>query len=167
MDIFSEQLVVRKKDGKDILIVLGYAVLALALSFVLTVILGAFSFVFVCGTWFGAWWLMTRRNIEYEYIITSAILDIDKIVAKRSRKRIVSIDLKEIERFMPLSEMPTVTATVIDVTPDGMADGAYGIDFSLDGQAKRLIFKPNKKILNSAKMASPRLVELRAEDVGE
>lgn len=167
MDIFSEQLVVRKKNNKDIAIIAGTILATLLLSFLFTVLLGVFSFVFVCGTWFGAWWLITRISTEYEYIITSTVLDIDKIMARRSRKRLLSIDLKDAERFMPISDMPNIDAKIIDATPNGIEDGVYGVDFTSNAQNKRLLFKPNKKLLNSVKMACPSLVVLRQEDIEE
>lgn len=161
MDIFSEQLVVRKKDTKDFLIIVGIVLAALALTFLLSLLLGAFSFVFVCGVWFGAWWLITRRAIEFEYIVTSSVLDIDKITAKRSRKRILTIELKEAERFMPYEEMPQKDIKTVDATPNGIEDGVYGVDFISNGQSKRLLFKPNEKVLSSAKQAVPSLVVLK------
>lgn len=167
MDIFSEQMVTRKKNGKDILIIAGIIVAALAVTFLLMLLLGIFSFVFVVGVWIGAYWLITRQDTEYEYTVTSTVLDIDKILAKRSRKRLLSIDLKQAERFMPIGDMPNMEIKIIDATPNGIEDGVYGVDFPSNGQTKRLLFKPNKKILNSAKMASPSLVVLRKEDIEE
>ena len=165
MDIFAEQIVERKRRGKDFAIIAVIVLGAILLSLLLTLLLGAYSFVFVCGAWFGAYWLITRGQIEYEYIITSTVLDIDKIMAKRSRKRLFSIDLKEAERFMPIENMPATNEKVIDVTPNGIEDGVYGIDLRENGQVKRVLFKPNKKILDSAKSAAPSVVVLRSEDI--
>lgn len=167
MDIFSEQLVTRKKSGKDMAMTAGILAAAIVVSFLLMLLLGTFSFAFVVGTWFGSYWLITRQNIEYEYTITSTVLDIDKILARRSRKRILSVDLKKAERFMPIADLPNMDIKIIDATPRGIEDGVYGVDFLSSGQTKRLLFKPNKKILNSAKMASPSLVVLRKEDIEE
>lgn len=167
MDIFSEQLVTRKKTVKDILKILGIIAAGIIASLFLVAALRSVSFVFVCAVWFGVWWLVTRIDTEYEYIITSAILDIDRISAKRSRKRLLSIDLKNAERFMPIADMPKTATRNIDATPNGIENGVYGVDFKENGQIKRLLFKPDRKILNSAKKACPSLVVLRQEDDGE
>ncbi|MBR4173677.1 MAG: hypothetical protein IKR46_04815 [Clostridia bacterium] len=167
MDIFAEQLVPRKRDGKDILKIAGVIVLASALSVVLFLLLGILSFVPFCGVWFGAYWLVTRTNTEFEYILTSSVLDIDKITARRSRKRIVSIDLKDSVQFAPFETVRDTNGKIIDATPDGNAGGAYAVDFMANGINKRLIFAPNRKILNFAKLASPSVVILRDEDVEE
>lgn len=167
MDIFREQIVERKKNTKDMAIIAGIVALTLLLSFVLISIAGALAFLLLCGLWYGAWRLITGKNIEYEYIITDTILDIDKIIAKRSRKRILSIDLADAERFMPISDMPNIDVKTVDATPNGIEDGVYGVDFSSNAQMQRLLFKPDKKFLNSAKMARPSLVVLRREDIEE
>ncbi|MBQ6907264.1 MAG: hypothetical protein IJR79_01395 [Clostridia bacterium] len=167
MDIFREQIVERKKNTKDMAIIAGIVALTLLLSFVLISIAGALAFLLLCGLWYGAWRLITGKNIEYEYIITDTILDIDKIIAKRSRKRILSIDLADAERFMPISDMPNIDVKTVDATPNGIEDGVYGVDFSSNAQMQRLLFKPDKKFLNSAKMARPSLVVLKREDIEE
>lgn len=167
MDIFSEQLVARRKTVNDIFKILGIIAAGIVISSLLAIILGVFSFVFLCAVWFGVWWLVTRISTEYEYIITSTILDIDKILAQRSRKRLLSIDLKKAERFMPIGDMPKIDTKNIDATPNGIEDGVYGVDFMQNGQIKRLLFKPDKNILKSAKMASPSLIVLRQEDIEE
>lgn len=167
MDIFSEQLVVRKKNMKDIGIIVGILILTLIISVLLTALLESLSFVLVCGTWFGAWWLITNRSTEFEYIMTSSVLDVDKIMAKRSRKRLLSLDLKEAESFMPIENMKNASVKIIDATPNGIEDGVYGIDFTQNGDRKRLLFKPNAEILNSARTACPKLVVLKRYDVEE
>ncbi len=167
MDIFCEQLVTRTKTAKDILKISGIIAAGIAVTLLLIALLGVLSFALVCGVWFGVWWLVTRVNTEYEYIITSTVLDIDKIMAQRSRKRLLSIDLKNAERFMPIKDIPKIDNKIIDATPNGIEDGVYGVDFMENGQIKRLLFKPNKEMLSSAKKASPSLVVLRQEDVEE
>lgn len=168
MDIFCEYMVSRKRNAKDFGIIAGTVFAAILLSLLLTMLLGAFAFVFICGVWFGAWWLVTMTDIEYEYIVTSTILDVDKITAKRRRKRILSIDLKEIADCRAIEDMTASGALkVIDATPSGIEDGVYGIDFDKNGIKNRLLFKPGKKMLKEIKKASPSLVVLRAEDITE
>ena len=165
MDIFCEYMIKRKKGAKEIGITAGLIFAAIFVSLLLIVFLRQYSFAFICGVWYGAWWLIRRTDKEFEYILTSAILDIDKIMAKSSRKRILSIDLKEISACCAIEDMAEVCEKIIDVTPNGVEDGVYAIDFEKNGQKKRLLFKPDKKMLNQIKKASPSLVTLRAEDI--
>lgn len=167
MDIFCEYMVKKKKGAKEVLQTAGIIFAAILLTLLFFVFLGEISFWFICGTWYGAWWLITRTNIEFEYIVTYTILDIDKIMGKRSRKRILSIDLKEISSFSPADSTQPEGMKIIDATPNGIENGVYAVDFDKNGTRMRLLFKPNKKMLAEIKKASPSLVTLRPEDIGE
>lgn len=168
MDIFCEYMVKHKKGAKERLQATGLIIAAILLTFILlafSLFLLGLAPLLICGVWYGAYWLISRMNIEYEYIVTSSILDIDKIMARRSRKRILSLDLKGISICQHAKDMPDQQGLkVIDATPQGIEDGVYGIDFDKNGMRNRLLFKPNKKMLNQIKKASPSLVKLRDED---
>ena len=168
MDIFCEYMVKHEKGTKEILKTVGIVTAALLLTFAF-LLFGMYMMgiapLLTAGAWYGAYWLITRMNIEYEYIVTSTVLDIDKIMARRSRKRILSIDLKEISECRHAGNMPQQEGIkVIDATPKGIEDGVYAIDFDKNGMKNRLLIKPNKKMLNQMKKASPSLVTLRPED---
>ena len=168
MDIFCEYMVKREKGTKEILKTVGIVIAALLLSFVFLLFgmyLIGLAPLLIAGVWYGAYWLITRMNIEYEYIVTSTILDIDKIMARSSRKRILSIDLKEISECRYAENVQGQEGIkVIDATPKGIEDGVYCIDFEKNGMKNRLLIKPNRKMLNQMKKASPSLVTLRPED---
>ena len=59
--------------------------------------LSGFSFVFVIGVFYYAYKLIKNSSIEYEYILTNNELDIDKIIAKSARKRMLTVNFREIE----------------------------------------------------------------------
>lgn len=43
-------------------------------------------------------------SVEYEYIVTNGEMDIDKIIAKRRRKRLITVNARTFERFGPFKE---------------------------------------------------------------
>ena len=47
------------------------------------------------------WKYFKRVGAEYEYIFTNGQLDVDKIVGKEDRRRLYSIDVKDLEVFEP------------------------------------------------------------------
>ena len=171
MDIFCEYMVKHKKGVKERLQTTGIIIAALLLSFILlafSLLLLGLAPLLICGTVYGAYWLISRMNVEYEYIVTSSILDIDKIMARRSRKRILSLDLKGISICQHAKDMPNQQGIkIIDATPCGIEDGVYGIDFDKNGMKNRLLIKQNKKMLNQMKKSSPSLIKLRDEDYEE
>ncbi len=105
MDNISEQLVKINKTPKDLFLSGAIWVGSFLLVFLL-VLFGLsnpafFSLlVLLCvGVIFGAYKLSKMLNIEYEYIVINRDLDIDKITAQSSRKRLVSIKLNEVSDF--------------------------------------------------------------------
>ena len=169
MDIFCEYMVKREKGAKEVLQTVGIILAAVLLSGVLFLFnsyLFGLGLLLIAGVWYGAYVLISRSNVEYEYIVTSTVLDVDRILARRSRKRILSIDLKEIEACCPAENMSGgADKKITDATPRGIEDGVYGIDFDKNGIKNRLLIKPGKKMLTYMKKASPSLVTLRPEDI--
>ncbi len=172
MDIFCEYMVKHKKSGKDYLVLAGIVVGAIFLStfsFALLFgrLLGFEVFVFA-GIWYGAYVLIGRTEIEYEYILTNGILDIDKIMSRRTRKRVISIDFKSIEvcssaKGIKGSNNPAVK--VLDLTGDINAGNVYYVDFSKDATMYRVFFQPNSKMLNNLKLANPHKITIDEEDI--
>ena len=73
MDVFMEYLINRKKDAKDIIIISGIVLAALLLTIILLLALlmfaqvpmvGSIGMLLVVGIWWGAYQLMSRRNID-------------------------------------------------------------------------------------------------------
>lgn len=106
-DVFIEYMVKAQSSGKvvilKILIVLA-AIIVSVLAFMLSMLpaLQAFSFIgmlLAFGAIYGAYYLITAMNIEYEYSITNGEMDVDKIVSQRKRTRLCTVKLREVEAF--------------------------------------------------------------------
>lgn len=110
MDNISEQLVKIKKTSKDAVLTIGIWVVAFLLVYCLVSVglnipnLFAFAMLFAVGAIYGAFKVTKLLDIEYEYIVVNRDMDIDKITAKSSRKRIVSVKLSEVQEFGLLTE---------------------------------------------------------------
>ena len=103
MDTFIEQIVAKRKGGKEIgiilLTVIFGTIFLLSLTMLMmtqTLLVSLVPFVWI-GVIFGAWWIITQQNIEFEYCITNGDIDIDVIISRRRRKRIVSVRGSKIE----------------------------------------------------------------------
>ena len=46
-----------------------------------------------------------NRNLEYEYVFYNGSIDVDKIVAKKFRKRLISTDLHAVEVIAPTGSL--------------------------------------------------------------
>lgn len=161
-DFYAECLVSKVPTGSDnakrVLIGLLAAVIAA----------GAFWFVFfpislfiIFGVFYGAYYLITGVDAEYEYILTNGELDIDKIIGKRSRKRLATASINDFTSFGRLSDAPDFSGTTV-LAADGSGKGEYYADFvhKTEGNV-RIIFTPNEKILDGMELFLPR--QLRME----
>lgn len=103
-DVFIEEIVKKKKEGKDwaFAIVVGSVCMILALAFLLFGLFFSFFWVLAgLSVYFGYFFISRRWAVEYEYSLTNDLFDIDMIYAKRSRKRIFSTNCKEIDSIGP------------------------------------------------------------------
>lgn len=104
-DVFIEYLVKRKSTPQTTLAKAGIiaAVILVSLACItFSGFLGPFStfgLLIAAGAVYGGYYLLTSMNLEYEYAVTNGDLDIDKIVAQRKRRRIVSVNCRQVEAF--------------------------------------------------------------------
>lgn len=170
MDNISEQLVKIEKTPKDNFLLCGIWFAAFILVFVFVLIslrissLIGFLFLFIAGVIYGAFKLSNMLKKEYEYIVVNRDMDIDKIIAQSSRKRMVNIKLNEVQEY----GMLTVEKT--RKLKNKHFDAKY-ICCNPSDEAQYLIYKHPKKGLilvvlamneetkNQAEKAIPRIVK--------
>ena len=151
MDSFIEHIVKRKKKNGDYLMMLCIILGGLILCF--------FAFGFgTIGAWiivgiiYGMYRMITNRNIEYEYSLTNGDLDIDKIIAKRKRIKVISVHSKDFEYFARVQDPEhkkefekgaekTVYAYCGEITQDTCFAAFY-----VDNVKTMLIFEPTEKM---------------------
>lgn len=168
MDNYSEQLVAKIRTTADTVkmvavIVLssfiagGFVFLALISGFLLLIFLGL-------GLFFLGVWLVSGMGIEYEYIVTNTELDIDKIIGKRKRKRMITIDLLQSEEFAPLTG-DSPDCDVIVRASSGSDNNLHYLIAEHDDYGKvKIIFNPNKKLMNALKLGFPAKLRTRMEN---
>lgn len=172
MDVFYEYLLKREKTKKDKIMSAIYIAAAVIISlfsmFFLGLFLNGFEFIFIVGAWYGAVQLMGKSDIEYEYILTNSVLDIDRITAQKKRKRLISIDFKRIEKCEPKpqgTEMVQAMANgeVMNLTGNSEDNDIYFVDFNKGSGRYRVYFQPNDVLIGYLKNANPRFVKLKEE----
>ena len=161
MDTFNEQLVVRKNSGKDILKVVIYLLLIFLVPGVFVLLGLSVNFYFIvvaaCAFFFAiyaSFYLVTGLYTEYEYAVTNSNITVDKIVGKRSRKRIISVDIKRFSTLAKLKDSDTEKKSYrkifrASITPDG--DDVFAAEMHLDkfGGECLLLFSPDQKTLEA------------------
>lgn len=163
MDTFTEELVVRKNSSTDTMkfVVSLLAILAVpAILILLGVTVNVyFIIVAVCAAFFalyGAYYLVTGLYVEYEYAVTNSNITIDKIIAKRSRKRIISVDIKRFNTLKKFNDSDFSKKSYrkifkASITPEG--EDVYGAEMHLDkfGGECLLLFSPSEKVMEAMK----------------
>lgn len=114
MDNIAEQLVEKRRTGADLAkkILISAGALIIASFFMYIAMMGFFVMVILAVLVLaGGVWLLGNFNIEYEYILTNNDLDIDKVIGKRKRKRMISLDVSTAEAFAPIPLKTTFPPT--------------------------------------------------------
>lgn len=165
MDHYVEQLVVKEKGAKEWGIIAGSVLVALALSVLSFIFLGAFFIIFTVGFGYAAYMLITAQTLEYEYCVTNGDIDIDSIIAKRKRKRIVSVRGSKIETMEPFTgEIPAGFDRTVMAAPSAGAAGCWRFTYhSKKNGHTQVIFQPSEAVLNELIGGLPRLLQIEVK----
>ena len=179
MDYFAEYMLRRKRTGQDKLMCAAYILGALVLTAIIAYIAlftGQFMvmvwFLVVVALWVLCYLMIRRQNIEYEYVFTNGILDIDVIYAKSNRKTLVSLRATEIRhcarrddvRFEKQYDNVPKHLLLMDATTNTPGAKVYYADFLYNAEATRLLFEPNKKMLEMIRKYNPKHVHVFEEE---
>ncbi|MCL2071294.1 MAG: hypothetical protein FWH07_03560 [Oscillospiraceae bacterium] len=156
MDIFIEQIIVKKPDIPNILlkialvavtavvcgIFLAAAIMFAGISFITVIALAAIPGVIWLGVHF-----FKSLIVEYEYILTNNELELDKITGKSRRKNMVTLNLQNAERFGIYSDNVSFNEFNADVTVSAHDNTRLNMWYLLvkDGTLGRVVvlFNPN------------------------
>ncbi len=169
MDIFLEYIVKRKKSVLDIFkiaIILIATLILLYFSLILFAVpvLSSFTLLIDAGIIYLCWLGITSVNIEFEYSVTNGAVDIDKIINKRKRKRVISFKVSEAELIAPTSSHEhagvynSEFAKVIDASSGNTAGNTYFAVVPNEGGRCKVLFNPTEKMVEAFKIYGPRKV---------
>jgi len=172
--VFMEKIVKKKKDSMDyakiaglILSVFIIIILSLSVQFLV-----AFAPILIIGSAFGAWWLISGMNKEYEYSVTENFIDIDCIIAQRKRMRVFSGDVKECEICARVNtdfyrDYSKSKKTVLNFAPTDDEKKNYFIvtknnakKAKTKGETVLVIFEPDDRMIPSLRKYSPSKIKV-------
>lgn len=169
MDLFTECLIKRRKHFKEYvvifpLITLGFAATLAYLKYLSGTFFSGVAFAAVVVMWWGIYIAISNRNLEFEYTVTNSDVDIDAIMSRRSRKRIVSFNIKDIEIIAPIENLGDETfGKVIDASAHDARYDVYYISVPIGGVKTKILINPTKKILDIFEQIRPEKV-IRGEE---
>ncbi len=110
MESYCEYLVRKRQSPINYVLITLVWVAAFILTFFVILLANKFTALFgilivaIAGIFYGAFRLVQLFDIEYEMIAVNKDLDIDKITAKRSRKRMITVHLDKIDEYGEYNE---------------------------------------------------------------
>lgn len=174
-DTYMEYILKKKKNGAEVLLtatIIFGAILLTAILFVLMIatarygqITSTIGLLLAIGVWYGARYLINKQNVEYEYILTNSEIDMDKIMSKKSRKRLASFDFKEITVCANIKDdehnydyKNVIPKKLVNVIGDFERGNIYFADYVQDGETCRVLFQPTSRMMETVKKYNPRNV---------
>ncbi len=158
-----EQIIFRKKTKSQVALAVVIMALCSILTVMLFMFLGALALMLVVPLIYGMWWLLSGMNIEYEYCITNGDIDIDRIVARRKRERVVSVSLKKLEsagRYEPEKWQGRQVDRLVFAACSEKEEGLYCFSYRSKKRGYTLVvFQPNERVMEAFTQALPRLLQ--------
>ena len=174
MDIFMEQIVAKTPSGRDKLlkVLLIMSTVSLSIMFLFAAAMFPLLLIVVPGViWVGSW-LTKNVNVEYEYILTKSgsdsttALDIDKIIGRNKRKRMVELDLRSAEEFGICNEKFSPVADVTVFAHDNSYTNMWYLKVKHGTHGKvLLLFNPNDEFAANLNKVLP--VRIRNKKISE
>ena len=153
MDRFSEQLLRKEPTGRDMFKRGLYIAAALVLLFLDVWFVAGFGLIVIAvalaaGIIWGLVWLLQGTQTEYEYIVTNDDLDIDKIIGRRKRKRLMTVSLKSVISIEPYNSGGEIVSDVVVMAHDETGVDMYCLVSDSEKFGKTaVIFNPDGRTL--------------------
>ena len=163
MDSFKEQIIKKENTSKDstLRFLISFAAVALGFAVVMFAIM-VMGFLpmafFIAGVIiYGAVYLIQNLNLEYEYIFTNGDLDVDKVIAARSRKHLVTVKVTEATDIGQYNGADNGDRSVVIASAMNSELTDWYLDFKhADLGDTRLIFTPDDDMLRVIRTHLPR-----------
>lgn len=160
-DYYTEQLVKQKQTAATLIKRIGLIALAvIAFMSIFVTMFGVPIFMIVIAI--DIFFLKRMSSVEYEYLYYNGDLDFDRIMGKESRKRILETTISDIDVVAPTGSIELQPYQRVKTYNFSSNSGnpTYELVTKHKGQLVKIIFEPNKEILEGMRMLAPRKVHM-------
>ena len=119
---------------------------------------------FIIGVVMGvaAYFIYMNADLEYEYLYVDKELSVDKIMAKKGRKRVATYDMGKMEILAPmnsyhLDNYKNRSDKTVDYSSGMVKQPDTRYVFYYDGR-QRVVIEPNEELIKAIQMIAPRKV---------
>lgn len=168
-DLFNEVLIKQRWTLHEFtllaLIASGSLLLVLLMLLFLQYVL-PFIPLLLIALGFGIYFLIKQMRREYEYIATNGSLDIDCIIAKNKRKRVISMNPVDIEEVAPLANCQALKnrspgMKILDCSSREKDAETWCVYGKYKDKSILTLIDGHEKILNNLKRFSPNKVKAK------
>ena len=164
-DVFVEYMVKKRMSAKDIALSIFLVVVALSLFvfcvFFAPMFLGEFAFlgaIVGVAVIYLAYYLVSSMNIEYEFIVTNGEIDVDKIIARKKRQRLVTANARVFEAFgdyNPLDHVDKTYTSRVFACVSEYAPAKFAVFTHVSLGKTLLVFTPDDRTVEALKKFIP------------
>lgn len=151
MEIYAEHTVKKPKRLSDFIFRLVVITASGLISCMLFLILKFISIPFILILGFICYKLYKSRDIQYEYSILGSEFSVNKIIAKKKIKNLLTFNFSQLDLCGDSTKIDATEwpATIFYVS-DGDIENEFFIDFMHSEMGNcRLIFSPNEEFISS------------------
>ena len=160
-DVFIERIVKRGPDAKSAILMVFIIIAAVIVcaAFILIPMLIPFFPIALVACACTVYFLIKNQDVEFEYAVTNGEMDIDKIVGKSRRKRLMTVDCRRFDILAPYTDEFKRTRSraekVFDYSRGGDNSESYFAMFR-DGEKNiMLVFDPDDRMLEAFRVYIP------------
>ena len=175
MDVFFEQIVKKELNSaqkiiKIVFIIATVVLIASLVSYAFVLLMANSILAPICilaafGAGFGARWYLRRMYIEYEYSITNGDFDIDRIIGKSKRERVISTNCQNFEEFGIYDEKAREKLSYREFNAKVMAANLkeeglyYAVVAHKSIGSVLVVIQPDERIRTALKKFMPRFIQ--------
>ena len=155
-DTFVEHIVRRKRGGAELLMKIGYVVLALILIGLAYWFLTSFFPFFFAVILILLFFAFKYTVKEFEYSFINGDVDIDRIDGKRRRRTVLSVNCREIKTMAPCEQGTEISGDftqTFDYSEGKGCPGRWYFTVEREDETRLLVyFSPSERLLNAFKL---------------
>ena len=159
-DTYVEYMVAKKPS-----VILTFLKILLIMLTVVFVLIGFFNFIaliIAAATAAGAYFASLNADIEYEYLYLEREISIDKVMAKRRRKKVGTFSMEQMEIFAPLNSHRLDSYRNMDTKTldysSGIANQPERRYMMIYSGNTKVILEPNEAMIKAVQSVAPRKV---------
>ncbi len=155
-DFFNEQIVKKQLNQKDNFKKIGLGAISLIACILSTLIIPYVGMLLGIGLLFVGTYFITMLDVEYEYVMTNSIFEVDAIYNKRRRKKLLEFDIKDVIVMTKLNENKeqhtfNTAKKTYDFSSGTNNDSCYKMVIKENNENVKIIIEPNEKIFEGMK----------------